>query len=270
MEKEKKANTFTISLPSGSPLQIVVVLLLVGGSFFLGSLWQKVNYLEGKGVVANVAAGGAAPVAVGGGAGAAAPGVPAAPPAAPTAGPLPKLTKDDHIRGAKNPKLAIVEYSDLECPFCKQFHPTMKQIMDTYKDDVQWVYRHYPLSFHANAQKESEASECAWDQGGNDAFWKYIDAIYERTTTNGTGFALDKLAPLAVEIGLDEGKFKECLDSGKFTKKVQEEEAGGTSAGVSGTPGSIVLNIKTGETQMIPGAVPFDQAKTIIDGMLKK
>jgi len=264
MENPKKAESFTISLPSGSPMQIIVILLLVGGAFFLGSLWQKVNYLEGKGGAANIAAG------TGGGAGAAAPGVPAAQPPAPTAGPLPKLTKDDHVRGSANAKLAIVEYSDLECPFCKQFHPTMKQVLDTYKGDVQWVYRHYPLSFHANAQKESEASECAWDQGGNDAFWKYVDAIYERTTANGTGFALDKLAPLAAELGLNEGKFKECLDTGKFTKKVTDEMAGGTTAGVTGTPGSIVLNIKTGETQMIPGAVPFDQVKTIIDGMLKK
>lgn len=268
MEKDNKAKTFTISLPSGPSVQVIIILLLVGGAFLLGSLWEKVNLLEKKGGIVNVAAG--QPTVNGVDAGAAGNNVAQLQPPAPTAGPVPKLTKDDHVRGSANAKFAIIEYSDLECPFCKQFHPTMLKVMEEYKNDVQWVYRHYPLAFHANAQKESEASECAWDQGGNDAFWKYIDKIYERTTSNGTGFALDALAPLAKEIGLNDTKFKECLDSGKFTKKVQDETSGGTSAGISGTPGSIVLNIKSGETAMIPGAVPFDQVKTIIDGMLKK
>src|SRR3989338_3134327 len=63
--------------------------------------------------------------------------------------------KTDHIRGdLSKATVAVVEYSDFECPFCQRHHPTMKQIMDTYKDDVVWIYRHFPLSFHANAQKE--------------------------------------------------------------------------------------------------------------------
>lgn len=182
----------------------------------------------------------------------------------------PKISKTDHIRGNKNANIALVEYSDLECPFCKSFHPTMKQVMETYKDKVMWVYRHFPLSFHANAQKEAEASECAGDQGGDEAFWKYVDAVFERTTTNGTGFALDKLVPLAKELGLDDVEFKDCLDKGKFAKLVQDQELQGQNEGVTGTPGNIVLNIKTNITQVLPGAVPFAQVKTVLDQMLLK
>ena len=105
--------------------------------------------------------------------------------------------------------------------------------------------------------------------GGNDAFWKYLDAIYERTASNGTGFALDKLVPLAVEQGLSEAAFKECLDSGRFEKYVAEDMVGGSKAGVTGTPGNILLNTKTGKMSLIPGAVPFETIKSAIDEMMK-
>ena len=139
------------------------------------------------------------------------------PPTQAPTGAVPPVTKEDHVRGDKNAELTWIEYSDFECPFCKRFHPSMLQMMDEYKGQVKWVYRHFPLSFHANAQKEAEASECAAELGGNDAFWKYTDAIFERTAANGTGFALDALVPLAKELGLSESKFKNCLDSGKYS-----------------------------------------------------
>lgn len=115
---------------------------------------------------------------------------------------VPVVTDKDHTKGNKNADVVMIEYSDFECPFCKQFQPTVKQILDNYKDKILFVYRHYPLPFHANAQKEAEASECASEFGGNDGFWKYAEAIYERTSSNGTGFALSKLDPLALELGI--------------------------------------------------------------------
>lgn len=174
----------------------------------------------------------------------------------------------DHIRGDKNASVFVIEYSDFECPYCQRHHPTMQKLVDTYKGKVAWVYRHYPLGFHQNAQKEAEASECAAELGGNDAFWKYTDKIYERTTSNGTGFALDKLVPLAKEIGLNEVKFKECLDSGKMAAKVAQDIQEGSAAGVSGTPANIIWT-KDGKSQLVSGAVPFEALKAQIDPLLK-
>lgn len=180
------------------------------------------------------------------------------------AGKIKPVTDKDHIRGSKKAKVTIVEYSDLECPFCQRFHPTMKEILQTYGDKVNWVYRHFPLSFHANAQKESEASECVAELGGNDAFWNYIDKIFEKTTSNGTGFALDKLGPLAVEVGVNQTQFQSCLDSGKYTKLVQDQIADGTTGGVSGTPSTFING------QLVVGAQPVSSFKTIIDQELSK
>ncbi len=250
----EKTTGNTGMLGSNSTVQMILMGIIVVGAFFMGSLWTKVQILEKGGVVANA------------GAGAGAPAAPQAPQAAAVA---PKVEGTDHMRGDKNAKVTLVEYSDLECPFCKTFHKTAQQIVDEYKGKVKWVYRHYPLSFHANAQKEAEASECVADLGGEDAFWKYIDAIYDRTTSNGTGFALDKLAPLAAEVGVPQDKFTTCLDSGKFAQKVKDQLAQGTKEGVTGTPGNILLQDKSGKTIVIPGAVPFDQIKPNLDDLLK-
>ncbi len=236
----------------GNLPQLLVVVLLVVGAYMLGSLKTKVEFLEKGG-------GGAAAAPVAG-----APAAPAAPAAPLEAANVPKPSADDWVRGNRNATFALIEYSDLECPFCKSFHPTAKSLLEENKD-VMWVYRHYPLSFHVNAQKQSEASECAGELGGNDAFWKYIDAIYERTTSNGTGFALDKLVPLAVEQGLNEAQFKTCLDSGKHAQRVKDQMDKGTTAGITGTPGNVVLNVKSGKTRLIPGAVPLDQIKPVLE-----
>ena len=93
-----------------------------------------------------------------------------------------KVTSKDHIRGNPNADITIVEYSDTECPFCKQFHQTMKQIIAEYGDSgkVAWVYRNFPLDqLHPKARKEAEALECANELGGNDKFWEYTDRLYE-------------------------------------------------------------------------------------------
>ncbi len=187
---------------------------------------------------------------------------PTSPPAAPGKANV-TLKPDDHIRGPKDAKVVLVEYSDLECPFCKRFHPQMQQLMQEFSGQVAWVYRHFPLSFHQNAEKEAEAAECVGKLGGNDKFWAYVNKIFERTTSNGTGFALDKLGPLAAEVGVSQGKFQSCLDSGEFTAHVQQDEQEGTAFGVNGTPTTFVNG------QPVEGAVPYEQLKQVVQSLLK-
>lgn len=84
----------------------------------------------------------------------------------------------EHVRGSKDTAvLAIIEYSDYQCPFCHRVHPTYKQIMDTYGDKVVWVYRHFPLSFHPDAMPYAVGAECVNELAGSEAFWTYTDAV---------------------------------------------------------------------------------------------
>ena len=187
------------------------------------------------------------------------------------------VSNNDHIRGAGNPTVIIVEYSDLECPYCKTFHETMQQVMSEYDNQVAWVYRQFPLtSIHPKAVQEAEASECAAELGGNDAFWAYVDGIFKITPSN-NGLDLGLLPDIAVGIGLDRNEFQSCLDGGKMAERIDEdmEDVGkldawsrqNTGRGI-GTPYSVVINNKTGESTVIPGAVPFAQVKSAIDQIL--
>ena len=180
----------------------------------------------------------------------------------------PVSAKDDHIYGDPNAPISLVEYSDYECPFCKRFHPTAKQLVDNNPGKVNWVYRYFPLQFHnPGAQKEAEAAECAAELGGNDAFWRYTDTIYERTTSNGKGFPIANLVPLAKEIGLDTDTFKTCLDSGKMAKRVEQDLQNGAAAGVSGTPANILIKHATGQVVVASGALPLVNLQTSLNGL---
>jgi protein-disulfide isomerase len=184
---------------------------------------------------------------------------------------LKPVSSADHIRGNVKAKITLVNYSDFECPYCKKFHPIAQQMMAAYGDNIDWVYRHYPLSFHdPMATKEAEASECVAEQGGNDAFWKYADMVYDRTQSGGNGLSVDDLMKIVGDIGLNKASFKTCLDSGKYTAKVKQDIAEGEKAGVSGTPANIFVNNVTGEVRVLNGAQPLATFKQAIDEMLAK
>ena len=178
------------------------------------------------------------------------------------------VTAKDHIVGDRNADLVIVEYSDTECPFCKNFHVTMKEVTSTYGEQVAWVYRHFPIvQLHSKAPKEAEATECANELGGNQAFWTYINRVFEITNSNDS---LDpsELPKIATYAGLDVGAFNTCLSSGKYTEFIKESVAEAVKAGARGTPYSVIIS-KSGKKVVINGAEPFASVKIKIDALLK-
>lgn len=176
------------------------------------------------------------------------------------------VSKDDHVRGDLNAPVKIVEYSDTECPFCKRFHPTMQQVMDEYGKDgkVAWVYRHFPLDqLHSKARKESEATECAAELGGNDKFWAYLDRLMEVTPAN-NGLDPAELPKIAQYVGLDTATFNECLSSGRYAKKIEEHVQNAVATGGNGTPWSIVVG-SNGKKYPLSGAQPYTAVKQLIE-----
>lgn len=179
------------------------------------------------------------------------------------------VSSADHLLGNPGASVVIVEYSDLECPFCKRFHPTMKQVMAEYgaKGQVAWVYRHLPLdSLHSKARKEAEASECVAKLGGNEKFWAYIDKIFEITPSN-NGLDLALLPKIASDIRIDPTAFEKCLSSGETTQLVSDSVTDATNAGAQGTPYSVVI-AKNGKKFPINGALPYANVKQAIDAAL--
>ena len=175
---------------------------------------------------------------------------------------------DDHILGNVDAPVKLVEYSDPECPFCKRFHMTLKQVVKSYGDQVAWVYRHFPLeSLHSQAREESIAIECAGLTGGNVKFWSYLDRLMEITPSN-DGLDLDELAKIAAYAGLDKVKFAACRQSKEAEDRVEKDYQNAVDAGGQGTPFSVVFG-PNGEKYPIEGAYPLAEVKKIIDKALK-
>lgn len=178
------------------------------------------------------------------------------------------VTKEDHIRGNPNAPIVVIEYSDYDCPFCKNFHETMNKVMAKFGENgkVAWVYRQFPLEqLHPNAPKIAAASECVAEIGGNDAFWKFSDLIFGSREINAQT-DMTKISGYAAQSGVDKNKFDTCLNSGKFDDKITAAVEAAAKTGARGTPYSIVM---VGDQQgVINGAQPYDVVEKIISNLI--
>lgn len=181
---------------------------------------------------------------------------------------VPPITDADHILGSPQAKVVIIEYSDIECPFCKQFHVTMQQIMREYGESgsVAWVYRHFPLAqLHPNAPRLAEASECVAELAGTNGFWTFLDEVFAAAPGNAR-FPMDKLAETAAKAGASESAFTACIESGKHKATVEGQFKDAVATGGQGTPHNLIL--VNGEVIPLPGAQPYATIKQVIETAL--
>jgi len=178
------------------------------------------------------------------------------------------ISVDDHILGSLDAPVKIVEYTDLECPYCKNFQATLNQVISTYGDKVAIVFRHYPIpQLHPKALNEAQAAECAGKLGGNDKFWAFVEKVFEITPSN-NGLDPAQLPKIASGIGLKTEDFNSCLSGDYGKDKIQNDTNDALNSGAEGTPYAIVINNK-GQKAVIPGALPFEQVSAIITQALK-
>jgi protein-disulfide isomerase len=161
------------------------------------------------------------------------------------------------VRGNPSAPVTIVEYGDFECPYCLRSRPTLKQVLETYPQQVKLVYKHFPLSFHRKAMNAHKASLAAGEQG---KFWEMHDAIFESPRD----LAPETMRKHAEKLGLDLAKFDADYASERIAKKIADDQAEGRKALVRGTPAFFVNG------KMISGAQPFEAFKREIDAALGK
>ena len=187
---------------------------------------------------------------------------------------------DDPYKGDKNKaKVAVVEFSDYECPFCKRhFTDVYPEIVKKYVDTGKIVYyfRDLPLSFHEPAATlDALSAQCVFAQGGNDAYFKFHDAIFGATESNGTNMTTAILKNLAKkQSGIDASKFNTCLDGKTFADEVKKDASDAGSINIQGTPGFVIGKISDDGKSIVDGtflggAYPLENFVTTIDSYLK-
>jgi protein-disulfide isomerase len=154
-------------------------------------------------------------------------------------------------RGPAEAKITIVEFADFECPFCGRAAEVVEQVLAEYPGKVRLVFRHFPLSIHAQAPKAAEASACADEQG---RFWEFHDSLFESRALE-----IEALKAQAGRLGLDAARFERCLDSGQMEPLVRKDLAAGQQAGVGGTPAFFVNGV------LLSGAQPVEAFRRVID-----
>jgi protein-disulfide isomerase len=174
------------------------------------------------------------------------------------------------FKGDKNAKVTLVEFTDYQCPFCsRHFRETMPQIDTDYvkTGKVKYVLKEFPLeSIHPNAFKASEAANCAGEQG---KYWEMHDRLF----SNQNALAAQQLPSHGEAVGLDAGKFKDCLESGKYASKIRKDLADAQNAGATGTPTFFLgmTDPKSAEVKTLKklvGAQPYAAFKDAIDSLI--
>jgi protein-disulfide isomerase len=169
--------------------------------------------------------------------------------------------------GAPDAPVTLIEFGDIQCPFCKKFHTDAyaelkKNYIDTGK--VRFVSRDLPLEFHPYALKAAEAARCAGDQK---KYWELRDALYSNSAP-----PTDDIISKAVEsLSLDKTAFQSCLTTDKYKAEVQKDATEAAVLQISGTPTFVLA--KSAKDKLngvrIVGALPFAAFQTAIDGLLK-
>ena len=182
---------------------------------------------------------------------------------------------DDPVLGQKDAPVTMIEFSDFECPYCKQsFQAMLPQLKKDYIETgkVKFVYRDLPLPFHEPmATLEALAANCSRDQGGDVAYFRYHDEIFTRTTSNGNGLKKEDLTKIAQDLKLNSSTFQQCLASEKFKSEIEKDLADAAAAGASGTPTFFIGKSSSNGTiqgTMIVGAQPYVGFKPVIDRLL--
>ncbi|PYP92309.1 MAG: hypothetical protein DMG65_04310 [Candidatus Angelobacter sp. Gp1-AA117] len=167
---------------------------------------------------------------------------------------------DGPARGPQAPVISMIEFSDLECPHCKAAQPILEKLAADFPQ-VRYVFQQFPLpaNIHPWAMKAAEYSDCA-ARMNPDAFWKYIDSIFENQGSIALATADDKLKELATGAGLDAQKLAACAATPETAARVNKSMDLGKSVDVNSTP-TVFIN---GRRVVGPANIPYDQLKALV------
>lgn len=163
------------------------------------------------------------------------------------------ILEDRPMMGNTDSNIVLIEYTDMECPFCKRLHDSGVVDQLVANNNISATYSHFPLGFHPNAGPAGEAAESVRVNVGDEAYFEYKSAIFAGGTLNSAS-----IIAAAVSVWADADQVQADLDAGTYTALVQAQMSEGSSLfGVSGTPGNVLLNTDTGKFELVSWAAPL-------------
>jgi protein-disulfide isomerase len=148
------------------------------------------------------------------------------------------VSAEDHIQGAENAEVTLVEYGDYECPHCAHAYPMVKRIQMRFGDRLRFVFRNFPLTqSHPHAESAAETAEFA---GANGKFWEMHDLLFENQERLSREFFLE----LARKLELSAPALSQALEDQEFEARVRADFSGGVRSGVNGTPTFFINGIR--------------------------
>ena len=159
--------------------------------------------------------------------------------------------------GPADALVTVVEFSDYQCPACRQGHEAVRKIREEYAGRLRWVFKDYPLRMHKDARRAAEAARCAAEQG---KFWEYQDVLYAAQGE----LSNERLEGFARDLGLAAEPFKKCLDEGRYRDKVEKDMADAKKADIDSTPTFLING------RRVSGGLAYDRFKVYIEDSLSR
>ena len=169
------------------------------------------------------------------------------------------LTHPPWIYGRTDARFTVVEYADLECPYCRAYFPVLQQWIKDHRD-VNWQWHHFlPSTQEPAARQAAHLAECVGESQGNSAFWSTIDWIYKHS--RGSGAEL----PSEIRLSAMSATVQACLEAGRFLDHIQAETAAAAREGITATPTLRLIDRENGKTLTLQGPIEGNALLSAID-----
>lgn len=177
---------------------------------------------------------------------------------------LPAVSESDHVRGNDAASVVLVEYSDLNCQFCQQYHITMLRLLEKYPG-LAWVYRYMPL---LDSDQPSLIAECVDSLYSENEFWQYIDRYFSTVNSTEQALTLEGARSVLNTLDLDVQSVEDCAQQAEVQQELDNMKEGGQNVGVFGTP-TTVLVVDGEPISLIEGAATYEDMVKYLDYYIK-
>ena len=174
------------------------------------------------------------------------------------------LKGDEITKGDINSSIVLVEFTDLQCPFCARFHPTVETVLQ--KNKVKLVTKHFPLSFHKYAKDYAVMFECIAKNNNSNQAYDFINNLFDINIAKKGVVTLDDGVSEAEKLGLNKEKFEECKNDSVINQKIKDNFEEGIKLGINGTPAMYILNTSNKKAVRLNGLVE----ESVIQAELEK